>query len=137
MAGYVTKLAGHVYNGDHLAAEPLVNGVFACIAPDGVRQADSSDQQFRILERTTLWGMPALVLDVVTDTPQDVFFVENEWEVSPDAEWDEARHTLPVGKHVRMKRLLPGEQIITTFVDDAGATPGTYVSLQRGELKPL
>lgn len=44
----------------------------------------------------------------------EVYFVENEWEVDENAEWNEADYTLPVGKYVRMKRLLPGEQVIMT-----------------------
>ena len=38
--------------------------------------------------------------------------MENEWEVNENAEWNEADYTLPMGKYVRMKRLLPGEQVI-------------------------
>lgn len=44
----------------------------------------------------------------------DVYFVENEWEVDQNAEWNEANYTLPTGKYVRMKRLLPGEQVLMT-----------------------
>lgn len=44
----------------------------------------------------------------------EVYFVENEWEVDENAEWNEADYTLPTGKYVRMKRLLPGEQVIMT-----------------------
>ena len=44
----------------------------------------------------------------------EVYIVENEWEVDENAEWNEADYTLPVGKYVRMKRLLPGEQVLMT-----------------------
>ena len=44
----------------------------------------------------------------------EVYFTENEWEVDENAEWNEADYTLPTGKYVRMKRLLPGEQVIMT-----------------------
>ena len=44
----------------------------------------------------------------------EVYFVENEWEVENAEEWNEADYTLPSGKYVRMKRLLPGEQVIMT-----------------------
>ena len=36
MAGYVTKLVGHVYDGANLSAEALINGVFAEITAAGV-----------------------------------------------------------------------------------------------------
>lgn len=48
----------------------------------------------------------------------EVYFVENEWEVDENAEWNEADYTLPSGKYVRMKRLLPGEQVIMTVASD-------------------
>lgn len=48
----------------------------------------------------------------------EVYFVENEWEVDENAEWNEADYTLPSGKYVRMKRLLPGEQVIMTVAAD-------------------
>ena len=38
--------------------------------------------------------------------------MENEWEVDENAEWNEADYTLDAGKYVRMKRLLPGEQVL-------------------------
>lgn len=37
MAGYMTKLQGYVYDGAHVAAEKLQNGVFAEITADGVK----------------------------------------------------------------------------------------------------
>lgn len=44
--------------------------------------------------------------------------MENEWEVDENAEWNEADYTLPTGKYVRMKRLLPGEQVIMTVASE-------------------
>ena len=52
----------------------------------------------------------------------EVYFVENEWEVDENAEWNEADYTLPAGKYVRMKRLLPGEQVIMTVGSELYAT---------------
>ena len=49
MAGYVTKLMGHVYDGTNTAAEPLINGVFAEITPDGVKKtAAAKDTVLRV-----------------------------------------------------------------------------------------
>lgn len=58
----------------------------------------------------------------------EVYFVENEWEVDENAEWNEADYTLPEGKYVRMKRLLPGEQVIMT-VDSS-----LYGTLNAGDV---
>ena len=44
--------------------------------------------------------------------------MENEWEVDENAEWNEADYTLPTGKYVRMKRLLPGEQVIMSVATE-------------------
>ena len=62
MAGYVTKLMGHVYDGAYTAAEPLINGVFAEITADGVKKtAAAKDTILRVEETTELWGNPAVV----------------------------------------------------------------------------
>ncbi len=113
MAGYVTKLVGHVYDGANLSAEALTNGVFAEITADGVKKiAAAKDTLLRVEEKTELWGNPALRLNVTGVGTNEVYFIENEWEVDENAEWNEAEYTLPTGKHVRMKRLVPGEQVI-------------------------
>lgn len=44
--------------------------------------------------------------------------MENEWEVDENAEWNEADYTLSAGKYVRMKRLLPGEQVIMSVATE-------------------
>jgi len=105
MAGYVTKLVGHVYDGANLSGEALINGVFAEITA-------AKDTLLRVEEKTELWGLPAVVLNVTGVGTDEVYFVENEWEVNENAEWNEADYTLPTGKYVRMKRLVPGEQVI-------------------------
>ena len=53
--------------------------------------------------------------------------MENEWEVDENAEWNEADYTLPTGKYVRMKRLLPGEQVIMSVASDL------FASLAQGD----
>ena len=57
MAGYVTKLMGHVYDGENLSAEALTNGVFAEITTDGVKKVTATkDTKLRVDEKTELWG---------------------------------------------------------------------------------
>ena len=58
----------------------------------------------------------------------EVYFVENEWEVDESAEWNEADYTLPAGKYARMKRLLPGEQVIMTVASNL------YAALAAGDV---
>lgn len=129
MAGYVTKLMGHVYDGANVSAEALTNGVFAEITNDGIKRTSAAkDTILRIEEKTELWGNPAFRLNVVSAGVNEVYFVENEWEVDENAEWNEADYTLPTGKYVRMKRLLPGEQVLMT-VDST-----LYGALSEGDL---
>ena len=132
MAGYVTKLVGHVYDGANLSAEALINGVFAEITANGVKKITAAkDTLLRVEEKTELWGLPALVLNVTGVGTDEVYFVENEWEVNDNAEWNEADYTLSIGKYVRMKRLVPGEQVIMS-VDST-----LYAALSVGDtVKP-
>ena len=61
MAGYVTKLMGHVYDGANIAGEALTNGIFAEITADGVKKATAAkDTILRVEEKTELWGLPAV-----------------------------------------------------------------------------
>lgn len=119
MAGYMRKLQGHVYDGSNLAAEDLENGVFAEITTDGVKKTTAAkDTKLRVVEKTTLWGMNAIVADVVSVGEDEVFFVENEWDLSELCEYDTAKYTLKTGRFVKMHRPLPGEQMIFTVADD-------------------
>lgn len=131
MAGYVTKLMGHVYDGANLSGEALINGVFAEITSDGVKKVTAvKDTILRVEEKTELWGNSALRLNVVSAGADEVYFVENEWEVDESAEWNEADYTLAAGKNVRMKRLLPGEQVIMTVSSELYATLAVGDSVQ-------
>ena len=83
MAGYMTKLNGYVYNGAFVAGEKLQNGQFAEIADGAVVACKGAkDTVLRVAEKTSLWGMDALVLDVVSCGEDEVFFVENEWDIN-------------------------------------------------------
>ena len=132
MAGYVTKLVGHVYDGANLSGETLVNGVFVEITANGVKKVTAAkDTLMRVEEKTELWGLPALVLNVTGVGTDEVFFVENEWDINDSEEYDETAYTLPSGKYVRMKRLVPGEQVIMS-VDST-----LYAALSVGDtVKP-
>lgn len=93
--------------------------MFAEITPDGVRKiAAAKDTALRVEEKTDLWGMPALRLNVTGTGTDDVYFVENEWDYHDGQEYDESKYTQPVGRYIRMRRLLPGDQVLMS-VDDA------------------
>lgn len=118
MAGYFRKLNGHVYNGEFTAAEAMENGVFAEITNDGVKMTTAAkDTVFRVAEKTTLWGMNALVQDVVSTGADEVFFVENEWDINDAENYDTAKYTCKIGSYVKMRRPTVGDQVIATVAD--------------------
>ena len=123
MAGYMTKLNGHVYDGAHVAAEKLQNGVFVEITADGVKKiAAAKDTKLRVQEKTTLWGMDALILDVVTCGADEIYFVENEWDINDNEDYDTAKYECNIGDFVKMHALLKGEQLIMTVAADLFGT---------------
>lgn len=123
MAGYFRKLNGHVYNGEFTAAEVMENGVFAEITADGVKKiAAAKDTVLRVAEKTVLWGMDALVQDVVSTGNDEVFFVENEWDINDSEDYDTAKYSCKVNSYVKMRRPTVGDQVIMTVANDLYAT---------------
>ena len=133
MAGYMRKLNGYVYNSANKAYAALANGIFALIGANGVIAInEAGDMELKVVEKTYLWGLPALVLDVVIAGDKEHYFVENDLgNMEIDNTYDGATYTCKVGDYVRMHRPLIGEQLIMT-VD------GTlYASLSVGDtVKP-
>jgi hypothetical protein len=118
MAGYMTRFNGRVYDFEHVSKEEtLPNGVFVEIDTDGGVKltAAAKDTKMKVVEKTTLWGTPAVILDVDSVGEDAVYFVENEWEVYEDAgEYNTAEYAVKKGHYVRMKRPLVGERLIMT-----------------------
>ena len=128
MAGYFQKLDGHVYEGAFTAGEELANGVFAEITADGVKKITAAgDSKFRVEEKTTLWGLPAVRLTCIELGADPIYFVENEWEIYEDKDYDESLYTVPVGHFVKMRRPVVNDQVIMS-VDDA-----TYAAVAVGD----
>lgn len=130
MAGYFRKLVGHVYDGAHMSDVELTNGLFVTINESGKVALSEADAEttFRCVEKTDLWGLKALVLDVLT-IGGEVYMVENDIDVNDNEEYDEAQYALPAGKFVKMKQPLPGEQIILSVSDElfaAAAVNGKF-----------
>ena len=135
MAGYRTKLMGYVYDGAHTAAENLQNGVIAKITADGVKAVTEGDATFRVAPegKTTLWGMPALILDVVKAV-DELYLVENEWDINDSEEYDTSKYTLKAGNLVRMHRLAAGDQFIMTVANDAYSNAAENSAMTLSEL---
>lgn len=115
MAGYMTKLVGSdgIYDGSYKAGEVLTNGIFVNIAADGTvkKLTGAGSIEMRVREKTTLWGLPAVILDVVVEGDGTAYFVE---QVNPGVheEYNDIENEIKIGEFVRMHKPLLGEQLI-------------------------
>ena len=115
MAGYMTKVVGSdgIYDGSYKAGEVLTNGISVNIAADGTvkKLTAAGDIEMKVREKTTLWGLPAVVLDVVVEGSGLTYFVE---QVNPGTreEYNDVEPEIKIGEFVRMHKPLLGEQLI-------------------------
>ena len=125
MAGYMTKLVGSdgIYDGSYKAGELLTNGIFVNIAADGTvkKLTGAGSIEMRVREKTTLWGLPAVILDVVVEGDGTAYFVE---QVNPGVheEFDDINNVIKIGEFVRMHKPLLGEQLIMSVTSEVLAT---------------
>ena len=116
------RLNGRVYDFQHKSKiDGLTNGMFVEIDASGdvILTAAARDTKMKVVEKTTLWRKKALVLDVTAVGANELFLVENEWEVYEDAgEYNTAEYKVDKGHFVRMHRPLIGEQLIVTVTDE-------------------
>ena len=125
MAGYMTKLVGSdgIYDGSYKAGEALTNGIFVNIAADGTvkKLTAAGSIEMRVREKTTLWGLPAVILDVVVEGDGTAYFVE---QVNPGVheEFDDINNVIKIGEFVRMHKPLLGEQLIMSVTSEVLAT---------------
>ncbi len=126
MAGYFKKLNGYVYEGEYIAAERLANGQFAVIDATGVIAcAAAKALRLRVTEVTELWGLRAVEATVVAVGADEVYFVENEWDINDTGEYDESLYLNKIGEPVRMRRPTLGDKVIfTTLVGAVGDLVG-------------
>ena len=130
MAGLFEKLNGRVYEGTYTAAEELPNGVF--VVPSGATVAKVAaanlSLRMRVIEKTDLFGLKA-IRAIVTDAGSDeVYFVENEWDIDDNDEYNETLYSVATGMPVKMKRPLNGETLIMSVSDV------TYAALTVGAI---
>ena len=136
MAGYFQKLDGHVYEGAYKAGEKLENGVFAEITANGVKKITAAgDAEFRVEEKTSLWGLPAVRLTCVNPGTKEMYLIENEIENYGDkGDFNDAEYAVEAGHYVKMRRPVINDQLIMS-VDDttyAALTVGAVVSPAAG-----
>ena len=116
MAGFYRKSEAWNYEGAFKAGATLTNGLFVYIdGANGVKPiAEAGDAEFRVQEKTTLWGLPAVVL-VCTDAGTKVHYVvENEFEDYGTGDINYAEYTVPAGHYVKMRRPNINDEIIVS-----------------------
>lgn len=123
MAGYCMIGNGR-YDGVHKAAVALKNGMFAQLNGEGgvIATSAAKDTKMQVEAKTTLWGMPALEVRVLSVGEDEVFFVANEWDVDDNTGYDEADYTVKIGDFVKMKRPEIGDKFIFTVENSLYST---------------
>ena len=60
----------------------------------------------------------------------EVFFIENEWDINDSEDYDTAKYKCKKGSYVRMKRPTVGDQLIMTVGDTLYAALSVGDSVQ-------
>lgn len=124
MAGYFRKAEEWNYEGAFKAGAALTNGLFVYIdGSNGVKPiAEAGDAEFRVQEKTTLFGLPAVVLVCVKPGEKQHFVVENEFEDYGDTMFDTSAYSVPVGHYVKMRKPNLNDEIIISVTSEVLAT---------------
>lgn len=136
MAGYFRRAEAWNYDGVNKAGEELSNGLFVEITANGVKKITAAgDAKFRVKEKTSLWGLPALVLVCVNAGTKEIYFTENEIENYGDkGDFNDAEYVIAKDKYVKMRRPNINDELIMS-VDDtlfAAVNEGDTVSPAAG-----
>ena len=129
MAGYFRRAEAWNYDGVNKAGEELSNGLFVEITANGVKKITAAgDAEFRVKEKTSLWGLPALVLICVNAGTKEIYFTENEIENYGDkGDFNDAEYVIAKDKYVKMRRPNINDELIMS-VDDT-----LYASINEGD----
>lgn len=117
MAGYMKKLNGYVYDGEHVANAAMPNGIFVEIdaTTNKVKPITAAgDTEYRVDAKTTLWMKPALVLNVIKEGDLEQYFLENEFDLVAVPNYDSADYECKAGEYCRMHRPVINDQLIMT-----------------------
>lgn len=134
MAGYFRRAEEWNYDGANKAYETLTSGLFVFIdGSNGVKKLTAAGSaEFRVKEKTTLWGKPALVL-VCTDAGSAEHYVtELETENYGDkGDFNDADYSIPAGHLVKMRRPNINDELVIS------TDSTTYAALNVGDtVKP-
>ena len=125
MTGYMTKLAGYVYEGTWAngAAKPVPNGLIMVQGTGDdkdklVLPAADNTAKFVCTEVTDVYGGVVAYRFVVDSIAKRYYFVDNSFQfgVEEYQEYDKRNYTQPVGELMRAHPLLVGEEFVTNCV---------------------
>ena len=124
MAGYFRRAEAWNYDGSNKAYQELTNGLFVYIdGSNGVKPvASAGSARFRVLEKTTLWGLPAVVLVCTDPGSAEIYFTENEFEDYGDKDIDLSAYSIPAGHYVKMRRPNINDELIMSVTSEVLAT---------------
>ena len=124
MAGYFRRAEAWNYDGSNKAYEELTNGLFVYIdGSNGVKKvASAGSERFRVLEKTTLWGLPAVVLLCTDPGSAEIYFTENEFEIYGDKDYDQTTYSIPAGHYVKMRRPNINDELVMSVTSEVLAT---------------
>jgi len=124
MAGYFRRAEAWNYDGSNKAYQELTNGLFVYIdGANGVKPvASAGSARFRVLEKTTLWGLPAVVLVCTDPGSAEIYFTENEFEDYGDKDFDQTTYSIPAGHYVKMRRPNINDELIVSVTSEVLAT---------------
>jgi len=124
MAGYFRRAEAWNYDGSNKAYQELTNGLFVYIdGSNGVKPvASAGSARFRVLEKTTLWGLPAVVLVCTDPGSAEIYFTENEFEDYGDKDFDQTTYSIPAGHYVKMRRPNINDELIVSVTSEVLAT---------------
>lgn len=124
MAGYFRRAEAWNYDGSNKAYQELTNGLFVYIdGSNGVKPLGSAGSaEFRVIEKTTLWGLPAVVLVCTNPGSAEIYFTENEFEDYGDKDFDQTTYSIPAGHYVKMRRPNINDELIMSVTSEVLAT---------------
>lgn len=124
MAGYFRRAEAWNYDGSNKAYQELTNGLFVYIdGSNGVKPLGSAGSaEFRVIEKTTLWGLPAVVLVCTNPGSAEIYFTENEFEDYGDKDFDQTTYSVPAGHYVKMRRPNINDELIMSVTSEVLAT---------------
>lgn len=117
MAGYMAKLNGYLYTGEHVSDIALENGMIVKLSSGKVVKATkTTDYTLTKIEDADVHGVAGARYEVAA-IANPVFFVENEIEYNDSEAYNTATYIIPAGKQVRMHPLFVGEECFSTIAN--------------------